>query len=69
MVPSSTPRGRTQTIYVFPLGSNNENEFIILSPFHTSRVLRNTFVGAKSEQQVNICSFAARCGRMWPSTQ
>jgi len=26
-------------------------------------------VGAKSDQQVNICSFAMRCDRMWPSTQ
>ena len=26
-------------------------------------------VGAKSDQQVNICSFAMRCDRMWPSTR
>ena len=26
-------------------------------------------VGAKSDRQVNICSFAVRCDRMWPSTQ
>jgi len=26
-------------------------------------------VGAKSDQQVNICSFVVRCYRMWPSTQ
>ena len=26
-------------------------------------------VGAESDQQVNICSFAARCDRRWPSTQ
>ena len=26
-------------------------------------------VGAKSDQQVNIYSFAIRCDRMWPSTQ
>ena len=26
-------------------------------------------VGAKSDQQVNIYSFAVRCDRMWPSTQ
>ena len=24
-------------------------------------------VGAKSDQQVNICSFDVRCDRMWPS--
>ena len=28
-----------------------------------------TIVSAKSDQQVNICSFAVRCDRMWPSTQ
>ena len=27
------------------------------------------YVGAKSDQQVNIYSFAMRCDRMWPSTQ
>ena len=27
------------------------------------------FVGAKSDQLVNICHFAVRCDRMWPSTQ
>ena len=26
-------------------------------------------VGAKSDQQVNICSFAVCCDQMWPSTQ
>ena len=26
-------------------------------------------VGAESDQQVNICSFAVRCDRRWPSTQ
>jgi len=26
-------------------------------------------IGAKSDQQVNICGFAVRCDRMWPSTQ
>ena len=26
-------------------------------------------IGVKSNQQVNICSFAMRCDRMWPSTQ
>ena len=26
-------------------------------------------VGAKSDQQVNICSFIVRCDRIWPSTQ
>ena len=29
----------------------------------------NNIVGAKSDQHVNICSFAVRCDRMWPSTQ
>ena len=27
------------------------------------------YVGAKSDQQVNICGFAMRCDWMWPSTQ
>ena len=27
------------------------------------------FVGTKSDQLVNICSFAVRCDRRWPSTQ
>ena len=40
-VSSSTPQGRTRIIHVFPPGSNNENEFTILSPFHTTRVLIN----------------------------
>jgi len=44
-IPSSTPQGRTQKIHVFPLGSNNENKFTILSPFHTTKVLRNTECG------------------------
>ena len=26
-------------------------------------------VGAESDQHINICSFAVRCDRMWPSTQ
>ena len=41
---SSTPQGRTQITHVFPLGSNNKNEFTILSLFHTTRVLRNTLL-------------------------
>ena len=28
-----------------------------------------SFVGAECDQLVNICSFAIRCDRMWPSTQ
>ena len=32
-------------------------------------ILSHLCVGAKSDQQVNICSFAVRCDRMWPSTQ
>ena len=28
-----------------------------------------TFVGTKSDQLVNICSFDVRCDRRWPSTQ
>ena len=43
-ISSSTPQGRTRIIHVFPLGSNNENEFTLLNPFHTTRVLRNTLL-------------------------
>ena len=49
-VPSSTPQGRTQTIHVFHLGFNNEYEFTILSPFHTTRVLRNYLLQYQSSQ-------------------
>ena len=56
VVPSSTPQGRTRTIHIFPLGSNNENELTILSPFHTSRVLRNTLL----QYQVQIVEFKQR---------
>ena len=28
----------------FPYASNNENEFTLLNPFHTTRVLRNTLL-------------------------
>ena len=43
-IPSSTPQERTQIIHIFPLGSNNENEFIMLNSFHITRVLRNTLL-------------------------
>ena len=43
-IPSSTPQRRTRIIHVFPPESNNENEFTILSSFHTTRVLRNTLL-------------------------
>ena len=55
-IPSSTPQGRTQIIHVFPLGSNNENEFTILSPFHTTRVLRNILL----QYQVQSAEFKQR---------
>ena len=50
------PQGRTRIIHDFPPESNNENEFTILSPFHTTRVLRNTLLqyqvqGAKFKQR------------------
>ena len=41
VVSSGTPQGRTRIIHIFHLESNNENEFTILSPFHTTRVLEN----------------------------
>ena len=30
---------------------------------------KNNIVGAKSDQQVNICSFTVRSDQMWPNTQ
>ena len=55
-VPSSTPQRRTRTIHVFHPGSNNENEFTIPSPFHTTRVLRNTLL----QYQVQSAEFKQR---------
>jgi hypothetical protein len=36
MIPSSTPDGRTRTIHLLHLGSNNEYKLTILSLFHTT---------------------------------
>ena len=33
------------------------------------RIIMTILVGVKSDQLVNICRFAVRCDRMWPSTQ
>ena len=33
------------------------------------QILEKRFIGAENDQHVNICSFAVRCDRMWPSTQ
>ena len=38
------PKGELETIQDLHLGSNNEYEFTILSPFHTTRVLENTLL-------------------------
>ena len=35
----------------------------------TGQVLWSLIVGTESDQLVNICSFAVRCDRRWPSTQ
>jgi len=32
------------------------------------RKRNNVVVGARSDQQVNICRFTVRCDRMWPNT-
>ena len=56
MVPSSTPQGRTRIIHVFPPKSNNDNEFTRLSPFYTTRVLRNTLL----QYQVQSTEFKQR---------
>ena len=55
-IPSNTPQGRTRIIHIFSPGSNNENEFIILSPFHTTKVLRNTLL----QYQVHSAEFKQR---------
>ena len=44
IVPLSTPQERTRIINIFSPGSNNKNKFTILSPFHITRVLRNTLL-------------------------
>ena len=49
-------QGRTQIIHVFPPVSNNENEFTILSIFHTTRVLRNILL----QYQVQSTEFKQR---------
>ena len=41
--PSGTPQGRARKIHIFPQGCTNENE-LQLSPFHTSRVLKNCII-------------------------
>jgi len=46
-IPSSTSQGRTRIIHIFPLGPYNENEFTVLSPFHTTRVLEIHYYSAK----------------------
>ena len=53
MVLLSTPQERIRIIHVFSSGSNNENEFTILSIFHTVRVLRNTLL----QHQVRSAEF------------
>ena len=55
-IPSNTPQGRTRIIHIFPPGSNNENEFTILSLFYTTRVLRNTLL----QYQVQSAKFKQR---------
>jgi len=55
-IPSSTPHERTRIIHVFSPGSNNENEFTILSLFHTTRVLGNTLL----QYQVQSAEFKQR---------
>ena len=53
---SSTLQERAHIIHVFSPGSNNENEFTILSPFHTIRVHRNTLL----QYQVQSAEFKQR---------
>ena len=42
---------------------------LVLQKLKEHKLYAKWSVGAKSDQQVNICSFVVRCDRMWPSTQ
>jgi hypothetical protein len=49
-IPSSTPDGRTRTIHILHPGSNNEYKLIILSPFHTTQSLRNSYYNTRGSE-------------------
>ena len=40
-----------------------------ISKLNLNSTMKKEVVDAKSDQQVNIYSFAVRCDQMWPSTQ
>jgi hypothetical protein len=50
MILSSTPDGRTQTIHILHPGSNNEYKLTILSPFHTTQSLRNSYYNTRGSE-------------------
>jgi hypothetical protein len=50
MIQSSTPNGRTRTIHSLHPGSNNEYKLIILSPFHTTQSLRDSYYNTKGSK-------------------
>jgi hypothetical protein len=50
MAPSSTPDGRTRTIHILHLGSNNEYKLTILSPFRTTQSLRNSYYNTRGSE-------------------
>ena len=54
------PKGELKQSMFFPPGSNNENEFTLLSPFHTTKVLRNTLL----QYQVQSAEFKQQNSRI-----
>jgi hypothetical protein len=50
MIPSSTPDGRTRTLHILHPGSNNEYKLTILSPFHTTQSLRNSYYNTRGSE-------------------
>jgi hypothetical protein len=50
MILSSTPDGRTRTIHILHPGSNNECKLTILSPFHTTQSLRNSYYNTRGSE-------------------
>jgi hypothetical protein len=50
MIPSNTPDGRTRTIHNLHPGSNNEYKLRILSPFHTTHSLKNSYYNTRGSE-------------------
>jgi hypothetical protein len=50
MILSSTPDKRTRTLHILHPGSNNEYKLIILSPFHTTQSLENSYYNTRGSE-------------------